>query len=988
MGEYFSASVVANINQTLRGLRERLLPFDLIGYLTHDSSGEVASAHGLLSFLSANDDSRQLMALALARWDQAEPTESLRYTVAWTTERRRVIYELLGFDSIVYDEFDDRFSIHRHSGAEAVILAKDWAPWYDERDLQSNFYWNGYQSVLMANGWNPQSLEKIDLSSTQVVARLANPSSAEAYQSKGLVVGYVQSGKTAHFTAVIAKAIDAGYRLVVVLAGMHDILRSQTQRRLDMELVGVQNIVEGRDLNNPRQRREVDYASSDDEAWARGDFLVHTFDPSQEPDVPSIVRLSHYQKDFQALGAGIRAIDFKAPIQDRPVYDPSNLKQTDVRLVVVKKNKAKLQAFLEDLRAQRANLSEIPALIVDDEADQASINTVNQSNLSTDEKESRTAINKLITELLGEMPRAQYLAYTATPFANVFVNADDAADLFPKDFIFTLEAPPDYMGGQDFHDLEGIPDGEEPNITNSNRKAYVRDIRGKSQEELEEETLQAIDAFVLSGAIKLWRQQNCPSGVQFKHHTMLVHESVRTADHMLAQERILSLWKSFPHETFDGLERLRNLYLNDFRPMCEARSEGYSFPENFDELIDYIGEARGRIGEDGKPVRVVNGTKEADYNPLDFDTKDFWKILVGGSKLSRGFTVEGLTVSFYRRSSRQEDTLLQMGRWFGYRKGYKDLIRLYIDRNRDVGNKEFDLYEAFEAIVRDELEFRREIADYSALDENGSPIIQPVEVPPLVHNSADWLTPTARNKMYNSQLVEKGFGGSPSHLSISARLEDNPGVHEHNFSLVFPWYRDYEFIPAILQGTTAKFEAEIAILPADELVRVLEEFRWHDRARTANPKIRFISGLVRQGSFTDFVLVKKSEQPERTIHIDGIRIPLSTFKRRARGNDFELPLNRHRHPLSVMAGKAVDPAGETEISLRREKRGAVMVSFGTEYGLPADPQELTKADIAPIFTYVTPYERGQLPVAAYQYVSKERMREAVVDRSIIRGESG
>ena len=982
MNEELSAGILSNVNQTLRGLRQRFLPLDLMGYIGHDTAGRIASNEEFLLFLDSNEESRQLFALALARWDQAEPIDSLRNTRSWTEARRHVVYELLGLSAGEFGEFDRRFKIHQHSGAEAVILAEDWTPWYEERDLTSSFYWLGYESVLRKNGWNAESLEKIDLSSTQVVARLANPTSEMAYQSKGLVVGYVQSGKTAHFTAVIAKSIDAGYRLIVVLAGMHDILRSQTQRRLDMELVGVQNIVDGRNLDNPRQRREVDYASSDDEAWLRGDFLRHPTDPSMEPDVPSIVRLSHYQKDFQALGAGLRAIDFNSPIHDKPVYDPVNLKRTDVRLVVIKKNKAKLQAFLEDLRAQRANLAEIPALVIDDEADQASINTVNQSKLSSDEEETRTAINRLITDLLREMPRAQYLAYTATPFANVFVNADDAEDLFPKDFIFTLEAPPDYMGGQDFHDLDGLPEGEEPTFANSNRKAYVRDILAQSKEELEADTLHAIDAFVLSGAIKLWRQRNCPSGIRYRHHTMLVHESVKTADHAVTQRRIVNLWRQFPHENFDGLERLRNLYEIDFKPICEVRSAGYAFPGDFDDLVPFIGEARGRISEDGNPVRVVNGTKESDYDPLDFDTKDFWKILVGGSKLSRGFTVEGLTISFYRRSSRQEDTLLQMGRWFGYRRGYKDLIRLYIDRNRESGRRSFDLYEAFEAIVRDELEFRKEIALYSALDENGSPIVQPVQVPPLVHNSADWLTPTARNKMYNSQLVEKGFGGSPSHLSIVARQEDDPDVHVHNFSLVLPWFKNHSFEPVDLLGTSGLFQAEIAIFPAEEFLRVLENFRWHERARTADPKIGYISKLVRSGSFNDFVLVKKLERPERTLEIEGVSIPLTTFKRRLRGNDFELPLNRHRHPLAVIAGKPIEPAGQVEVSLKQEKRGAVMVSFATENGLPENLNLLSRKDISPIFTYVTPYERGQLPVAAYQYVSKQRSGEAVVDRTI------
>lgn len=982
-----SESAAANAIQTLASLREKSLPFSLLGYLSQDTQGAISEVSQLTQFLDNIDIARQYFALALAQWDQSEASEANRFTRQWTNLRRDTTYEALGIPSEHFSSLTVDYPFTNRGGAEAVILAKNWTPWYDERELRSNFYWKGYESVLSKNGWSAESVAKIDLSATQVVRRLSDPTNENAYQAKGLVVGYVQSGKTAHFTAVTAKAIDAGYRLIVVLAGMHDILRSQTQRRLDMELVGTHNIIGGRDVNNPRQRSDIDYASSEDEGWLKGDFLTHSVDPSSEPEVPSIVRLSHYQKDFRALGAGIHTLDFKPLNPDKPIFDRANLSRTDVKLVVIKKNKAKLEAFLEDLRAQKGDLAQVPALVIDDEADQASMNTANQRNL-TEDRENRTAINKLITDLLGEMPRAQYLAYTATPFANVFVNADDAADLFPKDFIFTLEAPPEYMGGQDFHDLDGLPEGQERNYATSNEAAYVRDVRGSSQKDLELSLRDAIDAFVLSGALKLWRQDNCSSEVKFRHHTMLIHESVRTSEHEAARLRAEMVWSQHSHETFDGLERLRKLYESDFKLVSVARSNGYAFPENFEELVDYVGKARMRIGDDGSPVRVVNGSKDSDYDPLVFDTKDFWKILVGGSKLSRGFTVEGLTVSYYRRSSKQEDTMMQMGRWFGYRRGYRDLIRLYIDRAREVGSRDYDLYEAFEAIVRDEMTFREEIAMYSEVDENGSPVIEPVQVPPLVHLSAEWLKPTAANKMYNAQLVEKGIGGQVAHLSTAALPEQDPDVHRHNLSLVLPWLKKNQMSAETLQGSTAQFEARVCLLPATELLRVLENFRWLDPERTAVPKLGFLRQLVQKGEFQDFALVIK-EEPEYTLEIEDVKIPITTFKRRqGRSNDFELPYSRHRHVLEVIAGKLVEgeplePAGPVERELQQEKRGAVLLSFGTEKGRPEDLSTLTSRDIVPIFTYATPFRRGQLPVAAYQFVSHSHSGEAVIDKSLV-----
>ena len=549
------------------------------------------------------------------------------------------------------------------------------------------------------------------------------------------------------------------------------------------------------------------------------------------------------------------------------------------------------------------------------------------------------------------------------------------------------------MGGQDFHDLDGVPEGQEKNYANSNEAAYVRAGGGSSPDELELSLRDAIDAFVLSGALKLWRQDHCNSGVKFRHHTMLIHESVRTSEHEAARLRAEMIWSHHSHESFDGLERLRELYEADFKPVSEVRSKGYAFPSKFDELIDYVGQARQRIGDDGSPVRVVNGSKDSDYDPLVFDTKDFWKILVGGSKLSRGFTVEGLTVSYYRRSSKQEDTMMQMGRWFGYRKGYRDLIRLYIDRRRAVGSKDFDLYEAFEAIVRDELAFREEISQYSEVDENGSPVIEPVQVPPLVHLSAEWLKPTAANKMYNAQLVEKGLGGQAAHLSTAALPEEDPDVHKHNLSLVLPWLTHQSMSAETLhgvnqQGSALHFGAKVGLMPATELIQVLENFRWLNREQTAEPKLGFLRQLIAKGEFQDFALVIKDE-PDNTVEIGGVSIPISTFKRRqGRSNDFELPYSRHRHVLEVIAGKQVqgeplEPAGPVERELQQEKRGAVLLSFGTESGRPDDLSTLTNRDIVPIFTYATPFIRGQLPVAAYQFVSQNRSGEAVIDKSFV-----
>ncbi len=170
----------------------------------------------------------------------------------------------------------------------------------------------------------------------------------------------------------------------------------------------------------------------------------------------------------------------------------------DARIAVMLKNKTALKAIIRDLQDIQANMAEIPVLIIDDEADQASINT---KKPEAGEIRDRTAINKLIGELLKKLPRAQYLAYTATPYANVFASPAEATDVFPKDFIINLEPAPTYMGAKAFHDLEELPEGTPKTAANSNEKAFVRDLRADSDIAEKVELLGAIDSFVLAGAV-------------------------------------------------------------------------------------------------------------------------------------------------------------------------------------------------------------------------------------------------------------------------------------------------------------------------------------------------------------------------------------------------------------------------------------------------------------------------------------------------------
>lgn len=742
-----------------------------------------------LSESNARDALRNRFRESLVAWDFQLEGEWTGDTVRNTLERRHLIYDKLGLDNRFRRLLDETLPFAPQD--PVIVVAREFTPWYDaERRLAHNFYWSKYKEYLTAvRGFAPENVETLDESTTAIIERLADPEQVEAYQSKGLVVGYVQSGKTANFTGVIAKAIDAGYRLIIVLSGTTDLLRDQTQRRLDMELVGKEQITRH---HNPGSGDRHDY--DDDPQWDSR-FLSFGGELPSKMGAFDIIRLTGAGQlkgstgDYQSLKQGIQALEFERVDKKRPLYDPENLHAAAVRLMVVKKNGSRLHRLVRDLRKIGPQyMSQVPALIVDDESDQASINTIKpDKKFLSEERRRRSTINQRLTELLSILPRAQYVGYTATPFANVLVDPSDTEGIYPKDFIISLPRPKGYMGVADFHDL--VRDGDElvakvfteieRTPANSNMAAHVRSVtepHSTSTEKLRD----AIDTFVLTGSIKLWREKHGVLG-DFTHHTMLVHESQFTDDQEELAELICDIWSTLGYDGGGGRSRLQALLENDILPTSLARAADLPIPRQVKEIDIELGEVLHRIDSDLRPVLIVNGEKDADTP--NFDKIPVWKILVGGAKLSRGYTVEGLTVSYFRRRATYQDTLMQMGRWFGFRPGYRDLVRLYIGRHEPLTAAErrfIDLYSAFEAICVDEESFRRQIAEY-AMPKDGSKPLTPGQVPLLVTNSHPQLKPAATNRMYNAELKSRNFGGQWIERTL---LSDTTADLKHNAKLM------------------------------------------------------------------------------------------------------------------------------------------------------------------------------------------------------------
>lgn len=652
-------------------------------------------------------------------------------------EKRKKIYELLEIpDNVIknielYAPLPPKINIHR----TVTTIAKDnreVKPWVDK--VETDFYWwNKYKESLnqsLPEDVRDEVISSIDVSTSHILNYLHPPDKKEIYNTRGLVVGYVQSGKTSNMQALAAKAIDVGYKLVIILSGTNKILRAQTQRRFDKQILGKEIISPGTTFDDhyivdPSQ----EYQGDDDFS----DFISHG------NNLQGRVKIKRLTTTLTANGLvrtkGVSPISLRENFPGQRLNSRENLNINDAYFAAIMKNTSGINRLTKMIKESGSNIEDIPILVIDDESDSASINVASRTSQNA-EYRTISATNKAIRDLLKELPRAQYVAYTATPYANVFINPNNAEDIYPKDFITSLGAPPGYMGASDFE-----------------KKKYIRDIFVDGDNEDKAKLQEAIDAFVLSGAIKLYRVTNDGVSEQLaKHHTMLVHESSGNDPHEETARFIQTeIWGKNDYLGGAGLKRLKKLFEEDFLPHSKTLENeeplAKNLPKNFDKLKPFILEAIDRIQSGGNVYKIVNQTEP---DP-DFSKENIWKVFVGGNKIARGYTIEGLTISYYTRPTTAGDTLQQMARWFGYRKNYKDLVRLYLGRNIGRRNNR-DLYEEFQQIYNMDAELRRRIELFDDHKENAyEKDATPDNYGPLVRQFGD-LLPTRRSAMQDVEL--------------------------------------------------------------------------------------------------------------------------------------------------------------------------------------------------------------------------------------------
>ena len=620
----------------------------------------------------------------------------------------------MGLGSCIYDEHD---------------------PWLRARKVDIDpFYWTRYHTDLVSQGWGPKVVNSLDKVTDEILDLMGDPEGRSGWPRRGLVMGDVQSGKTSNYTGLICKAADAGYKLVILLTGTLESLRRQTQERLDAGFVGV-------DSSGVVNKR----------AMRRRGIGVGLIDGTRSAGV-----FTSTVGDFRADTVnqlGFRLRDYREPV-----------------LLVVKKNTrilANLSQWLVDFNADQNGRIDLPMLLIDDEADNASINT---------NPKKATAINAGIRKLLALFPRSSYVGFTATPFANVFINPDtttdmEGDDLFPRDFIYALDAPSNYFGARRIfgeesagESLEVIDDAEEYFPVGQTSEDMILGVP--------DSLLEAVYSFILVNALMDLRT-DMP-----RHRSMLVNVSHFTLIQNQVRDALDSELRTLQADiqNYAGLSvksALQNGSLVKLKTIFDKRYSGYGV--NWADIQYALPAATLPIQVNA--VNQQSGPASLDYS--SYRENGLRVIAVGGNSLARGLTLEGLCISYFYRNTKMYDALLQMGRWFGYRVGYEDLCKIWMT----VGTADW-----YTHISEATDELRAEVRRMQLSR------LKPIDFGLRVRSHPESLMITARNKMRDSdEIVEI--------ISITQESLESPRLLKDEHVLVSNYKAAQNFCRTLLQSS-------------------------------------------------------------------------------------------------------------------------------------------------------------------------------------------
>lgn len=622
-------------------------------------------------------------------------TDETFYKIMQMIQKQKIIVDLTNNDLLEVKKYvDSEFQIFQDDG---VVLLDDYEheqDWYTKikSDLH-NYFWDRYRAFLFKSGWPIEILNQLDFKTLdQLMNYLGDPNFEGKFARRGLVMGDVQSGKTSNYIGLITKAVDAGYKIIILLTGVLENLRRQTQIRVEEGFIGF-------DVEN--------------RTW------VGVGLKNQSGIIPK--------------SATSRVNDFTGTAGENTFLYLENENDRTPFIFVTKKN----SKTLKKIRDTISNINIKPPktqidtslLIIDDEADNASVNT-NQP------EEDPTKINSEIRKLLNIFTKSNYVGYTATPFANVFIDPDSQTemlenDLFPTDFIYSLKSPSNYYGA------EKIFLNKDSNIiqriTDSNADFPLKHNKNWDGNILFDSLIEAINSFLLINAIRDLREKSTKNS----HRSMLINVSrfikVQEKIEILVNnklENILNAVKQSQRLPFKSY--IKNSYINKIHKTYEKHySNTFSWDEIFLTLFDSI--------KNIVVFKVPSKKKNKQLNYEKFEEFGLRAIVIGGLALSRGLTLEGLTISYLYRNTSTFDVLMQMGRWFGYRnkpREYGDLCKVWLlDQTREYFNE----------ITLSISELRNDLITLSLSKKT------PKEFGIRVRNESEKLGITNRNKMRTSK---------------------------------------------------------------------------------------------------------------------------------------------------------------------------------------------------------------------------------------------
>lgn len=587
-------------------------------------------------------------------------------------------------------------------------------PWLSQEKPDINwFYWDRYRDYLRnKKHWSRDTLRSMDRDTDNILNGIANPKTKDPFDRRGLVIASVQSGKTANYIGLISKAADAGYKIIIVMAGIYNVLRNQTQERIEDGFVGYDLV----------SKKYVGVGSS----------------RQQRRPLLGTSRIRDFNKATEDTMRGVTSGHIREPL-----------------VFVIKKNTNSLREI--SLWLENNCKDDGPLLLIDDEADNASINVKY-------DKGEISKINGQIRKILGLFTQSAYIGYTATPFANVLIDSkstDDEAgdDIFPRSFIYTLEQSTAYFGAEKvFGDIDETNPKYIRWILDDDESQGIKRRSGDTLKELPDSLEQAIDTFIIACSIRVL------SGDADEHMTMMVNMSpFRTVQHSiyyLIEDYVDLLRRSI--NSYAGLPS--SIALSSSAKLRELKQvweqEYASAPFTWEEVLKALQETI-------RPITLAEINSQSK-DALDYTRTPQRVIAIGGYRLSRGLTLEGLLVSYYARNARAYDSLMQMARWFGYRFGYEDLCRIWM-------TEQSARWYAYVANATAELtnEVRAMCTAHST----------PMDYGLRIKSSPDTLMITARNKMGAGTEVKSAKVKLDGAFVETTAFDRNPSTLQYNEDL-------------------------------------------------------------------------------------------------------------------------------------------------------------------------------------------------------------